>query len=81
MTVLRRLSGRMHTFLLLLNLILFVVAVIKATDEFRVWSERRREGMFQSKNPDLKDWLKDNKKSKAKPYDKDDPGAGPIIDV
>ena len=70
----------MHTFLLLLNLIIFVVAVVKAAEEFRNWSERRRQGMFQSKNPDLQDWLHEREKSRVKPYDKDE-SEGPIIDV
>lgn len=71
----------MHALLLLLNLIVFVVATYKATEEFRNWSERRRKGMFQRKNPHLKDWLHEKNRAKAKPYDRDEPGAGPIIDV
>ncbi|MGB0579005.1 MAG: hypothetical protein ACPGVU_04815 [Limisphaerales bacterium] len=64
-----------------MNLLIFVLAICRATVELRDWSERRREKMFQNKHPDIEDWLLKKEKSKAKPYDKDEPDAGPIIDV
>ena len=71
----------MHALLLLLNLILFVVASCKAAEEFRKRSERRRKGMFQRKNPHLRVWLREKRRAETKPYNKDELGTGPIIDV